>query len=115
VDLLAVRDPTEIVELLAGAAPVVLVDAVLGTPPGDVLELLPEQLAAPSARPVSSHVVDLLQAIELARVLNDPPATVMRIVAIAIGRPRRHGAGLSPPVAAAVARAAERVRALVGG
>ena len=114
VDLVAVRDPTEIVGLLAGANPVIVVDAVLGARPGEVLELLPGDLAAHNARAVSTHAVGVLQAIELANVLNDAPAPAIRIVGIAIERPTQRGEGLSPPVAAAVATASERVRALLG-
>ena len=115
VELLEVRDPSEIVPLLAGGAPVIVVDAIVGATPGEVLDLLPDDLAEQGALPVSTHGLGVLQAIELARVLNDAPASVVRIVGIAIDRPTRQGAGLSPPVAAAVARATERVRALVGG
>jgi len=114
VDLVEVRDPTEIVRLLAGADPVIVVDAVLGARPGEVLDLLPGDLAAQSALAVSTHGLGVLQAIELARVLHDPPEPAVRIVGITIDRSTRHGEGLSPPVAAAVARATERVRALLG-
>jgi len=114
VDLVAVGDPTEIVGLLAGANPVIVVDAVLGARPGEVLELLPGDLAARNVRAVSTHAVGVLQAIELANVLNDVPAPAIRIVGIAIERPMQWGEGLSPPVAEAVATASERVRALLG-
>jgi hydrogenase maturation protease len=114
VDLLAVRDPSEIVDLLAGARPVILVDAIVGARPGEVLELLPDDLAARGAGAVSTHGVGVLQAIDLARVLNDAPAPAIRIVGIAIDRPTRAREGLSPPVAAAVVKASERVRALLG-
>ncbi len=116
VELLMVREPSALVPLLlAGTAPVVLVDAavgdaVLGDPPGSVLDLTVDLLARRTPRPVSSHGLDLGGAVELARVLGDGEVSGrIRVVAVAIARPRGLSCGLSPEVAAAVPVAAARV------
>jgi hydrogenase maturation protease len=114
VDLVEVRDATALVPLLAGADPVIVVDAVVGLRPGTVRELRPDDLASRAALAVSSHGVGVGEAIELARVLNDAPLPSIRIVGIGVERPGRPAAVLSAPVAAAVERAAQRVRALIG-
>lgn len=117
VELVAAADPGELVGLLGDADDVIVVDAVVGAAPGEVLELLPEDVASRPPLPVSTHGIDLAQSIELARVLNDGVLPAIRIVGIGIGiaPPTRPGEGLSRPAQAAVARAAERVRALLGG
>jgi hydrogenase maturation protease len=114
VEVVAASDPGELVGLLGGAETVIVVDAVVGAPPGDVLELLPEDVASRPPLPVSTHGIDLAQSIELARILNDGALPAIRIVGIGIAPPARAGEGLSRPAAAAVARATERVRALLG-
>ena len=103
-----------LVTLLETPRTVVIVDAVLGSPPGRVLDLAPSDLAAGDLRPVSTHGLGVAQAIELARAV--APAGVapcIRIVGVTIERPARYVQALSPPVAAAVAPAAARVRALL--
>ena len=112
VELHEVRDPTEIVDLLAGAALVVVIDAVIGGRPGEVLDLRPEELAARGMPAVSTHVVGVLEAIELASVLHAQPQPPVRVVGVAIEPPSGLGAALSPAVAAAVPGAVGRVRAL---
>jgi hydrogenase maturation protease len=115
VELVRAAEDAALVELLETRAAVVLVDAVLGTPVGEVLELAPEELAAAPLLPVSTHGMGIVQAIELARVL--APTAVspsIRVVAVTIARPERYEQRLSPDVAAAVARAGARVLALVG-
>lgn len=114
VELRALRDPTELVDLLGGDAPVIVVDAVAGAPAGEVLELSSDELAARGAANVSTHGVGVVQAIELARALHGGAVPAIRIVGVGIERPGRLHAGLSPAVAAAVAGAAGRVRALLG-
>ena len=115
VELLQAAEDAALITLLETCAPVVLVDAVLGDRPGEVVELTPDQLQMSRLRPVSTHGLGAAQAIALARTV--APAAVspaIRIVGITITRPAHYVQALSPPVAAAVARAATRVRALVG-
>jgi hydrogenase maturation protease len=79
-----------------------------------VVEYAPADLVASGLRPVSTHGLGVAQAIELARaVAPDGITPSIRIVGITIDRPLRYVQALSPPVAAAVAPAAARVRALV--
>jgi hydrogenase maturation protease len=111
VELLMVREPSALIPLLlAGPAPMVLVDAVLADPPGRVLDLDFEALEARALRPVSSHGLDLCGAVELARALGggEVPGRI-RVVAVSIARPRGLGCGLSPEVVAAVPIAVARV------
>jgi hydrogenase maturation protease len=113
VELLRAAEDSALVELLETPAPVVLVDAVLGSPAGEVVELAPHQLAD-GIQAVSTHGLGVAQALALARTLT--PNTVspsIRIVGVTIERPVTRGWELSAPVAAAVARAVERVLALV--
>jgi hydrogenase maturation protease len=116
VELLMVPEPSALIPLLITSAPVVLVDAVLATSPGQVLTLTPGMLAERRPRPLSSHGLDLCQAVELARVVGGAAVSgCIRIVGVSIVRPRGVGYGLSPAVAAAVPGAAGRVLGLVGG
>ena len=115
VELVRAAEDVALVELLETSAPVVLIDAVLGTPAGEVLAFAPEDLAAGPALAVSTHGMGVAKAIALARVL--APAKVsrsIRIVGVTIARPQRYEQRLSPAVAAAVPCAGERVLALIG-
>ena len=116
VELVRAPEDVALVSLLETRAPVVIVDAVLGSPAGEVLELLPADLARRGARAVSTHGIGVPEAVALARAL--APAAVspsIRVVAVTIERPARYEQRLSPAVAAALPRAVERVLALVGG
>jgi hydrogenase maturation protease len=116
IELVHAPEDGALITLLETRAAVVLVDAVLGREPGEVLELAPEELEARGLRPVSTHGLGAAQAIALARTV--APATVapaIRIVGVTIAPPARYVQALSPAVAAAVPRAAARIRALVGG
>ena len=114
-ELLRISDATDLISLLEGGARVVLVDAVLASPAGVVMELAPEDLSQSAPQPASSHGISAAQAIELARALspNGAPPRI-RVVAVTIGRPDRYRTGLSPEVAAAVPEAADRVLSLLG-
>ena len=114
VELRRAIEPTALVELLTVDVPVVLIDAVASDTPGEVVELAPEELAGRGGPPYSTHGLDVEQAIGLARALQPRLTPSLHIVAVGIARPPRLESGLSPAVAAAVPRAAERVRALVG-
>ncbi len=113
-ELHAISDPSALVPWLEDGAPLILVDAARKDPPGQVLELSPEELAA-CASPLSSHGLAVADAIELARALAGGHLPPLRIVAITIARPERYGEGLSREVAQAVPAAAARVLALIGG
>ena len=116
VELLHAADAFALVPLLDTATPVVIVDAVLHAPDGEVLELSPQQLAERDVRPISTHGVGVCQAIELAYTLAPEKGTpAIRIVAVSINQPRRYAQQLSRAVAAAVPLAVERVLAVIGG
>lgn len=116
---LEVRESTDasvLVELLGQGRRVVLVDAVVGGgAPGTVLRLAADALSA-GIVPLSTHGVGVADALDLARVLYGEQATrAVCIVGVAIEAPRALGAGLSPPVADAVDRAAALAAALATG
>jgi hydrogenase maturation protease len=116
VELVRAAEDVTLVSLLETCAPVVLVDAVLGTPTGEVLELSPADVARRGPRALSTHGLGVPEAVELARTLApDTVSPSVRVVAVTIERPVGYAQGLSPAVAAAVPRAVERVLALVGG
>ena len=107
-------EPSALIALLDSAAPVILVDAVLGERAGEVVELSAEELASRAPLRLSSHGLGVSEAIGLARILNDGgDLPAIRIVAVTITRPDRYQHGLSPEVAAAVPRAAERVLSIL--
>lgn len=78
--------PAQLHGLLADTEAVVIVDALAGVPTGQVRMLLPEALRQVPV--YSTHGVDLVTALELARALGELPAQV-RIVGIGIGDPER--------------------------
>lgn len=115
VELVRAPEDVALVSLLETRAPVVIVDAVLGNPAGEVLELAPAELARRGGRAVSTHGIGVPEAVELARALAPTAVTPsIRVVAVTIARPARYEQRLSPAVAAALPRAVERVLALVG-
>lgn len=125
-EVVEARDTTALVALLQTPSTVVVVDAVLASPPGEVLDLSPSDLAAGAPVPVSTHGLGVGQAIELARITApDRLSPDIRIVGVSIGgrrapsrdpEPRTSDEpGLSPQVAAAVPRAAARVLSFLGG
>jgi hydrogenase maturation protease len=114
IDVIPISDGSGLIPWLATLAPVVVVDAILADPPGQVLTLAPDEIGSAGPAPVSSHGLGAGQAIQLARILM--PAEIspwIRFVAVSIGRPDEYAYGLSPAVAAAVGPAAERVLALL--
>ena len=116
VELVRAAEDATLVSLLETRAPVVLVDAVLGTPAGEVLELSPADLARRGARAVSTHGLGVSDAVDLARTLApDTVSPSVRVIAVTIERPAGYAQSLSAAVAAAVPRAVERVLGLVGG
>jgi hydrogenase maturation protease len=109
-------DASVLLELLGEGRRVVLVDAVVGGgAPGTVLRLAADALPA-GIVPLSTHGVGVAEAVELARALHGEQATrALCIVGVVIERPRALGAGLSPPVAGAVERAAALAASLAAG
>ncbi|MCC6552992.1 MAG: hydrogenase maturation protease [Polyangiaceae bacterium] len=113
VELALARDAVALLDLLRTPARVVLVDAVLASPAGEVLELDPAALAEHGLASVSSHGISVGEALALARALDaDALSPDIRVVAITIARPDCHSVALSPEVAAAVPRAADLAFAL---
>lgn len=110
VELVRAGDALALTTLLETPARVILLDAAVGAAPGQVLELGVDDLAARRVTPISSHGLGIPEVIELMRRLApDRISPSIRIVAIAILRPRHPHEGLSPEVAAAVVPAADRV------
>lgn len=114
VELVRAGDALALTSLLETSARVILVDAAIGRSPGDVLDLGVADLAQRRVTPISSHGMGVSEVIELtARLAPERLSPSIRIVAIVVSRPRRGQQGLSPEVAGAVGRAAERVLALI--
>ncbi len=110
IDVMELAEPSQVIPfLIEGLSPVVLVDAVVGVrPPGRVIRMDAGTPELAKAKLLSSHGVGMFDAIELARTIAvDPAAFRVVVIGIAIEQPRRHGEGLSPPVAAAVEPAAD--------
>jgi hydrogenase maturation protease len=104
-----VREPSALIPMLAETqGRLIVVDAVLADPPGEVLALEAGALEARGLASVSSHGVSVGQALALARAtLSDAAAAAdVRVVAVTTARPVRGTQGLSPAVAACVPRAA---------
>ncbi|MGZ3460692.1 MAG: hydrogenase maturation protease, partial [Archangium sp.] len=109
-ELLQAAEPSALLPLLETEGPVVLVDAVLAAPAGEVLVLAPDELEQRGLSTMSTHGLGVAQAVALARLLSPSGVSPsIRIVGVSISRPERFRRGLSPEVAAAVPRAAEQV------
>jgi hydrogenase maturation protease len=93
---------------------VVVVDAVVtGSPPGTLVELsVEEAAAAPGGGSASTHGFGVGEAIALSRAVGTMPRHGW-VLGVEAGELHR-GAGLSPPVQAAVAAAARRAPELLG-
>jgi hydrogenase maturation protease len=118
VALVEVREPSALVPLFAEQeGRLVIIDAVIGTPPGEVRTLDLAALETAALTSVSSHGLSVGQALALAAATRAPAAAVpdVRVVAVNIGRPKRGTVGLSPAVAAALPRAAALALALATG
>jgi len=111
-ELLDLADAAHLVTILLESGRVVLVDAVVGTPPGRVIEPTPEELAV-TPHPVALHGFGAGAAIALACALSSS-ALELQIVGVTIAPPVRPAIGLSPEVAASVPIAADRVLAVIG-
>lgn len=108
VELFAVTDASALVPLLQTGAPVAIVDAVVGRgAPGDVVTLDERALRRGHARPVSSHGLDVADAVALARAL-DRAGTSRRVglVGVVVPPPAAIGSEPSAAVRAAIPAAA---------
>lgn len=103
-------EAASLVELMEGADGVILVDAcTAGTPPGTVHRFDAAERPLPQKTlDFSTHGFGLAEAIELARALDQLPARCF-VYAIEIQNVTE-GAALSPAVAAAVDRLAQKLR-----
>jgi hydrogenase maturation protease len=118
VALVEVRDPSELVPLLEQAeGRLVIVDAILGEPPGEVRAVDRAALETAVHPFLSSHGLSVGQALALADATRAlaTATPVVRVVAINISRPARTSPGLSPAVAAALPRAARLALELATG
>ena len=104
-----VREPSALIPML-GETPgrLVIVDAVLAEPAGEVLDLDADALEARGLASVSSHGLSVGQALALARATMSEDASVpdVRVVAITTARPIGVRKGCRRAVAASVPRAA---------
>jgi hydrogenase maturation protease len=109
-----VGEPSALLPLLEdGASPIVIVDAVLAEPAGEVIDLAPAALETRGLVSVSSHGLSVGQVLALAQTTRSDAAAPppVRIVAITIAQAKRGAIVLSSQVAGAVPRAAERALA----
>ncbi len=105
------RPGAALIDLMDGAAAAILIDAARsGAPPGVVHEIAFEELDRCAPRLVSSHELDVIAAVRLARLLQRAPARG-RIIALEIAAPRAERlCAPSPGARAAIGRVVERVR-----
>jgi len=109
------RDPIDLVDLAEGVDSLIVVDALVGPPPGSIHVLDLDAISREPPGGFSSHGIGVGQAIALAReVLAHPPREV-KFVTVGIEPPTRYSTGLSPSIRAAVAQAADRVLHLTSG
>lgn len=97
--------------LIDATSPVLVIDAVVGGGSPGTIHVLRREAFDAALRPVSSHGVGVLEAIDLAMRFN--PGLDVTVIGVSIEPPSSRGEGLSPEVAAAVAEAAEHVVALL--
>jgi len=106
-----ITDPARLIELLQGIRCAILIDALVSdNGPGNIMRLTPEELAAYPNTPLSSHEMNVADAIKLAHTLE--PATTncdIHIIGISINPPARYVTTMSAPVAAVVPRAASLI------
>ncbi len=107
-------EPTRLLDAFALAPTVVMVDAVItGGEPGTVHTLTDEELPNQMGIGQSSHLVQLVETIELGKLLDKLPNGLVLIGIEATDF--ANGEGMTDPVATAVAAAAEAVLAELAG
>jgi len=97
--------------LVDGASPVLVIDAVVGGGAPGTIHVLDRADLEAGPRPVSSHGLSVLEAIELGERFN--PALEVILIGISIDPPSSLGGGLSPEVAGSIGEAAKRVTTLI--
>lgn len=117
IDVVEARDAIDLVEALGAGGEVIVVDAVRAPgEPGSVRVLAPEDLGQEVLPALSSHGLDVADAVALARSLHaDTRPSRIRIVGVIAARTERFQEGLSPALAGSVDRAVAIVRAMSSG
>jgi hydrogenase maturation protease len=121
-ELVTLRDPSELCALLPGYERALIVDARLDPERAGEVELASSfdvgraRIAGGTQRALSSHGVDTLSALELGRVLAEERGfPSVALLTVAIARPDRLRDGLSEPVSRAVGEAVRRAVAWAEG
>lgn len=109
------EDLLRLLDFMQPGARVVIIDAVISGAPAGTIHLLDlgRGLAIPARAAASSHTVELVQVLALARALGRVPAALWLVGVEA--EDVSPGAGLSAPVAAAVPAAAKTAIDLTAG
>lgn len=107
-------DETAVVKALGGCGTAIVVDAAAkkGTAPGELLEIEladGKELGKNSSVPTGAHGMDLAHALKTAKAIGNWPE---KILLVGTAPQRLDGAGLSPAVEKAVAKAVERIAAI---
>ena len=97
--------------LIDGPSAALVIDAVVGGGGPGTIHVLRRDAFDSAFRPVSSHGIGVLDAIDLATRFH--PALDVTVVGISIEPPTSIGEGLTAEVSDSVAAAAERVRSLL--
>lgn len=107
VEIVTLGDPTHLIELLLGVKRVILVDAVIGNrEPGSVASLAVEDLADNQHTSITSHGINVVQAIHIARALMpESIATDIQILGIFIDTQEQSTFALSAGATAAIPKA----------
>jgi hydrogenase maturation protease len=116
VALRELREPSALVALLdEPGRTLVIVDAVLADPPGEVRALDPAAVGCGATSCLFRHGLSVGHVLAFAAVARPPDgaAPEVRIVGVNIARPIRGAKGLSPAVAASVPEAARLALALL--
>lgn len=110
-EAITAAEDVALLSLLETEVPVILVDAVVAQPAGEVWELTPEEFADRVRPCVSTHGLGIPGVIALARSLAPERVSPdIRILAISVDPPVVFSTGLSPAVAAAVPKAISHLR-----
>jgi len=110
IEIIERAEPSQGISLLTdGTEQVIFVDALVnGGEIGRIVEIDPSRGNSTDGRLLSTHGIGLIEAIELARALDEAAMPQrLTILGITIEQPTRYGAELSPSVAAAIPNAAE--------